>query len=207
MACEAYAVPSRAESSAIDNTQRRSGGTRKEHHNPQADALQYSLDNFMIVYTQSPNLRRRFYNSARISKKLWSKWINVLNLTTKTVYLVTRLSEIPLQTVTSCCRITVTLIPSICGYLWKLKPLLGKVQFLARLAGIPSHWTWNGYCCSWSHWSWQIQPLPLMEAAMKQSKKPSLLPINQKQKLLLNIRNFTNLVWTYRWPCGVKLQN
>ena len=59
MACEDHAVPSRAESSAIDNTQRRSGGTRKEYRKPQADALQYQLDNFLIRYMEAPNLRRK----------------------------------------------------------------------------------------------------------------------------------------------------
>ena len=58
MACEDHAVPSRAESSAIDNTQRRSGGNRKEYRNPQADALQYQLDNFLTRYMETLNLRR-----------------------------------------------------------------------------------------------------------------------------------------------------
>ena len=73
MACEDHAVPFHAESSAIGNTQRRSGGIRKEHHNPQADALQCPLDNFLTRYTESLNLRREIYQHARISKKLWSK--------------------------------------------------------------------------------------------------------------------------------------
>ena len=73
MACEAHAVPSRAESSAIGNTQRRSGGTRKEHRNPQADALQYQLDNFLTSYMETFDLLRTPSNHARISKKLWSK--------------------------------------------------------------------------------------------------------------------------------------
>ena len=59
MACEDHAVPSRAESSAIDNTQRRSGGTRKEYRKSQADALQYQLDNFLTRYMEAPNLRRK----------------------------------------------------------------------------------------------------------------------------------------------------
>ena len=59
MACEDHAVPSRAESSAIDNTQRRSGGNRKEYRKPQADALQYQLDNFLARYMETLNLRRK----------------------------------------------------------------------------------------------------------------------------------------------------
>ena len=59
MACEAHAVPSRAESSAIDNTQRRSVGNRKEYRKPQADALQYQLDNFLTRYMEAPYLRRK----------------------------------------------------------------------------------------------------------------------------------------------------
>ena len=57
MACEDHAVPSRAESSAIDNTQRRSGGTRKEYRKSQADALQYQLDNFLTRYMETLDLR------------------------------------------------------------------------------------------------------------------------------------------------------
>ena len=56
MACADHADPSRAESSAIDNTQRRSGGTRKEYRKPQADALQYQLDNFLTRYMETLNL-------------------------------------------------------------------------------------------------------------------------------------------------------
>ena len=56
MACEDHAVPFRTESSAIGSTQRRNGGTRKERHNPQADALQGPLDNFLTRYMESPNL-------------------------------------------------------------------------------------------------------------------------------------------------------
>ena len=59
MACEDHAVPSRAESSAIDNTQRRSGCTCKEYRKTQADALQYQLDNFLTRYMELPNLRRK----------------------------------------------------------------------------------------------------------------------------------------------------
>ena len=59
MACEDHAVPSRAESSAIDNTQRRSGGNRKEYRKPQADALQYQLDNFLTRYMEATYLRRK----------------------------------------------------------------------------------------------------------------------------------------------------
>ena len=51
VSCEDHAVPSRNESYAIDNVQGRSGGTRKEYHNPQADALKYPLDNFLTVHT------------------------------------------------------------------------------------------------------------------------------------------------------------
>ena len=57
MACEDHAVLFRAESSAIGNTQRRNGSTRKEHHNPQAVALQCPLDDFLTRYMESPNLR------------------------------------------------------------------------------------------------------------------------------------------------------
>jgi len=59
MACEDHVVPSRAESSAIDNTQRRSGDIRKEHHISQAGALQYPLDNFLNVYTGSPYVQQQ----------------------------------------------------------------------------------------------------------------------------------------------------
>jgi len=59
MAREAHAVPSRAEFSAIGNTQRRSGGTRKELRNLQTDALQYQLDNFLTRYMETLNLRRK----------------------------------------------------------------------------------------------------------------------------------------------------
>ena len=59
MACEDHAVPSPSESSAIDNTQRRNGGTRKEYHNSQADALQCPLDDFRSRYMESPNLWRK----------------------------------------------------------------------------------------------------------------------------------------------------
>lgn len=54
MACEDHVVPFLAESSAIGNTQRRNGDTRKEHHNPQADALRCPLDNFLTRYMESP---------------------------------------------------------------------------------------------------------------------------------------------------------
>ena len=57
MAYQDHAVPSHTESSAIGNTQRHSGGTRKEHRNPQADALQYQLDNFLTKYMETLNLR------------------------------------------------------------------------------------------------------------------------------------------------------
>ena len=73
MACEDHAVPFHAESSAIGNTQRRSGGIRNEHRNPQVDALQCPLDNFLTRYTESPNLRRKSQQLARISKQMWSK--------------------------------------------------------------------------------------------------------------------------------------
>ena len=56
MAYQDRAAPSRTESSAIGNTQRRNGGTRKEHHNPQADALQYLHDNCLTRYMESPKL-------------------------------------------------------------------------------------------------------------------------------------------------------
>ena len=73
MACEDHAVPFHTEFSAIGNTLRRSGGIRKEHHNSQADALQCPLDDFLTRYTESPNLRRKSQQHARISKQLWSK--------------------------------------------------------------------------------------------------------------------------------------
>ena len=59
MAYQDRAAPSRTESSAIGNTQRRNGGTRKEHHNPQAGALQCPPDDFLTKYMESPNLRRK----------------------------------------------------------------------------------------------------------------------------------------------------
>ena len=58
-AYEALAFPYPAESSAIGNKQRRNGGTRKEHHNLQAGALQCPLDDFLTRYMESPNLRRK----------------------------------------------------------------------------------------------------------------------------------------------------
>ena len=56
MAYQDRAAPSRTESSAIGNTQKRNEGTRKERHNPQADALQGPLDIFLTRYMESPNL-------------------------------------------------------------------------------------------------------------------------------------------------------
>ena len=52
-AYEALAFPCPAESSAIGNRQRHSGGTHKEHHNLQADALQCLPDNSLTRYTES----------------------------------------------------------------------------------------------------------------------------------------------------------
>ena len=52
-AYEALAFPYPAESSAIGNTQRDNGGTHKEHHNLQADALQCLPDNSLTRYTES----------------------------------------------------------------------------------------------------------------------------------------------------------
>ena len=59
MACEDHAVPSHTESSAVGNTQRRNGGTRKGHHNSQADASLCRLENSQTRYTKSPQLGRR----------------------------------------------------------------------------------------------------------------------------------------------------
>ena len=59
MACEDHAVPSRTESSAVGNTQRRNGGTRKGHHNPRADASLCRLENSQTRYTKSLQLGRR----------------------------------------------------------------------------------------------------------------------------------------------------
>ena len=89
MACEDHAVPSRPESSAVGNTQRRNGGTRKGHHNPQADASLYRLENSQTRYTKSLQLARGQYHSARISEITWSKLENVRDSTTQTVAWVT----------------------------------------------------------------------------------------------------------------------
>ena len=58
-AYEALAFPCPAESSAIGNRQRHSGGTHKEHHNFQADALLRRLDNSQTRCRKSPQLGRR----------------------------------------------------------------------------------------------------------------------------------------------------
>ena len=58
MACEDHAALSHAESSAIDDMQKRNGNTRKERHNPQADALRCQLDNSLTRYTKSPQFSR-----------------------------------------------------------------------------------------------------------------------------------------------------
>ena len=58
-AYEALAFPCPAESSAIGNRQRHSGGTHKEHHNFQADALLRRLDNSQTRCRKSPQLARR----------------------------------------------------------------------------------------------------------------------------------------------------
>ena len=50
---EALAFPYPAESSAVGNRQRHNGGTHKEHHNLQADALQCQPDNSLTRYTES----------------------------------------------------------------------------------------------------------------------------------------------------------
>ena len=52
-AYEALAFPYPAESSAVGNRQRHNGGTHKEHHNLQADALQCLPDNSLTRYTES----------------------------------------------------------------------------------------------------------------------------------------------------------
>ena len=56
---EALAFPYPAESSAVGNRQRHNGGTRKEHHNLQADALLRRLDNSQTRCRKSPQLGRR----------------------------------------------------------------------------------------------------------------------------------------------------
>ena len=58
-AYEALAFPYPAESSAVGDRQRHNGGTHKEHHNLQADALLGRLDNSQTRYKGSPQLRRR----------------------------------------------------------------------------------------------------------------------------------------------------
>ena len=58
-AYEALAFPYPAESSAIGNRQRHNGGTHKEHHNLQADALLRRLDNSQTRCRKSPQLGRR----------------------------------------------------------------------------------------------------------------------------------------------------
>ena len=58
-AYEALAFPYPAESSAVGNRQRHSGGTHKEHHNLQADALLRRLDKSQTRCSKSPQLGRR----------------------------------------------------------------------------------------------------------------------------------------------------
>ena len=58
-AYEALAFPYPAESSAVGNRQRHNGGTHKEHHNLQADALLRRLDNSQTRCRKSPQLGRR----------------------------------------------------------------------------------------------------------------------------------------------------
>ena len=58
-AYEALAFPCPAESSAVGNRQRHNGGTHKEHHNLQADALLRRLDNSQTRCRKSPQLGRR----------------------------------------------------------------------------------------------------------------------------------------------------
>ena len=64
-AYEALAFPCPAESSAIGNRQRHSGGTHKEHHNFQADALLRRLDNSQTRCRKSPQLGRRTTTQCR----------------------------------------------------------------------------------------------------------------------------------------------
>ena len=58
-AYEALAFPYPAESSAVGNRQRHNGGTHKEHHNLQADALLRRLDNSQTRCRKSPQFGRR----------------------------------------------------------------------------------------------------------------------------------------------------
>ena len=58
-AYEALAFPYPAESSAVGNRQRHNGGTHKEHHNLQADALLRRLGNSQTSCRKSPQLGRR----------------------------------------------------------------------------------------------------------------------------------------------------
>ena len=58
-AYEALAFPYPAESSAVGNRKRHNGGTPKEHHNLQADALLRRLDNSQTRCRKSPQLGRR----------------------------------------------------------------------------------------------------------------------------------------------------
>ena len=57
-AYEALAFPYPAESSAVGNRQRHNGGTHKEHHNLQADALLRLLGNSQTRCKKSPQLGR-----------------------------------------------------------------------------------------------------------------------------------------------------
>ena len=58
-AYEALAFPYPAESYAVGNRQRHNGGTHKEHHNLQADALLRRLDNSQTRCRKSPQSGRR----------------------------------------------------------------------------------------------------------------------------------------------------
>ena len=73
MVCEDHAIRFYTESSAIGKMQRRSGEIRKEHHNPQAEALQCPLDNFLTGCTESPISPCKSQQHARISQQLRSK--------------------------------------------------------------------------------------------------------------------------------------
>ena len=58
---EARVPPFHAESSASGDMQLRTGGIHREHHNPQAAAMQLEPDNAQTKNMKSPQLGRRTY--------------------------------------------------------------------------------------------------------------------------------------------------
>ena len=141
MACEDHAVPFLAESSAIGNTQRRDDSTHKQHHNPQADALQCPLDNFLTRYMDSPILRRKSRQPCTNFKKAVVQVNQCAELNnTNCVLSYTFIGDHASNGSWQLSEYS-PFIPCLWGNLRKPQPLVGKAQFLARLSSIPGRWT------------------------------------------------------------------